>query len=358
MAEIVLSRQNFLEFSNLAHDVFQPLKGFMDEDEFRGVVEHMRLPNGSVFPLPVFLDIDDDQKATIIGRPTVDLIWNGKKIGILSPTSFYRVRDEDVVKPVFGTSDSRHPGVAMFRSRRPWMVGGPIKSYGSLPRLFSDELLPVETKSIFAANGWKTIVGFQTRNVPHRAHEYLQRVALEHVDGLFIQPLIGRKKEGDYTPDAITTAYKALIAQFFPLKRVLFGILSTSMRYAGPREAIFHAVIRRNFGCTHFIVGRDHAGVGDYYEKYAAHDLCRRFAGELGINLMLLHGPFYCTKCDGIATEQTCRHFHDEPDQVMEISGTLIRSLLTSGKIPDRRFLRPEILESIRAMPLFIEGTE
>jgi sulfate adenylyltransferase len=211
---------------------------------------------------------------------------------------------------------------------------------------------------MFAERGWKTIVGFQTRNVPHRAHEYLQRTALEQVDGLFIQPLVGRKKAGDYTPQSIMAGYRKLIADFYPRDRVVLGILSTSMRYAGPREAVFHALIRRNHGCTHFIVGRDHAGVGDYYGKYAAHELIGRFDGELGIAVMRLHGPFHCRVCDGIVTEHTCAHYRTRPAAITEISGTEIRRILNSGLTPERHIIRPEIVDAVKNVPLFVTGDE
>jgi sulfate adenylyltransferase len=238
-------------------------------------------------------------------------------------------------------------------------VGGPVSLKQRVQLDISDfELTPEQTKSKFAKLGWKSIIGFQTRNVPHRAHEYLHRVGLETSDGLFIQPLVGRKKKGDYTPQAVIRGYQALVEGFFPANRVVLGVLSTAMRYAGPREAVFHAIIRRNYGCTRFIVGRDHAGVGNYYGKYDAHELTRRFDGELGIEIVRLNGPYYCRRCDGIVTEHTCPHGQTEPAAVREISGTDMRAILVDGEAPEPHIMRPEIVASLEGIPLFVEENE
>jgi len=219
-------------------------------------------------------------------------------------------------------------------------------------------LSPAETRALFERKGWKTVAGFQTRNIPHRAHEYLQRVALELVDGLFIQPLVGRKKRGDFAPEAILTAYRSLIEGFYPADQVHLDILTTAMRYAGPREAVFHAIIRRNYGCTHFIVGRDHAGVGDFYGKYDAHQLTQRFDGELGIEILRLKGPFHCAICDTIATENSCPHETTSPGAVTHISGTDMRAMLSGGRDPEPHLMRWQLIETLRGQPLFIEEDE
>jgi sulfate adenylyltransferase len=259
-----------------------------------------------------------------------------------------------VARLVFGTDDANHPGVAYLYRQKEVFIGGPVRLLRRAQLDISeDELTPEQTRNLFAARGWKTVAGFQTRNVPHRAHEYLQRVALEHVDGLFIQPLVGHKRAGDYTPQAIMTGYRALVGQFLPKQNVVLGILSTAMRYAGPREAVFHALIRRNYGCTHFIVGRDHAGVGQWYARYDAHDLTRRFDGELGITILRLHGPYHCRICDGIVTEKTCPHAGSSATR--EISGTDMRRILTGGATPDPALMRREVVSALRDVPLFIE---
>jgi len=219
-------------------------------------------------------------------------------------------------------------------------------------------LTPAETKKIFKQNNWLTVTGFQTRNPIHTAHECLQRKALEITDGLFIQPLIGWKKKGDFTPEAVVKAYEKMIARFFPPHRVQLAMLRTPMRYAGPREAVFHALIRRNFGCTHFVVGRDHAGVGNFYGKYDAHKLCRQF-NDLGIKILYLQGPYYCKKCGTVVTEDDCRH---GPEQAIPISGTEIRSLLSQGKVPPRELMREEIADVLLALQkkdrLFVEVSD
>jgi len=235
-------------------------------------------------------------------------------------------------------------------------VGGVVEMEHRMRPEFADyERTPAETREHFRDMGWETIAGFQTRNVPHRAHEHLQRMALERRDGLFIQPLVGPKKRGDYLPEAIMTAYGALVDQFLPANRVVLGVLTTAMRYAGPREAVFHAIIRRNYGCTHFVVGRDHAGVADFYGKYEAHELTRRFDGELGIAVLRFFGPFHCRECDGIVTERSCPHVDSAPDAITEISGTVIREALGNGGQVGKEILRPEIVQSLQGVKLFIE---
>jgi sulfate adenylyltransferase len=265
----------------------------------------------------------------------------------------------ELAEKIFGTTEPEHPGVSHLMTIGEFFVGGPIKFKQRVPLDISEfELTPAETKALFKDRGWKSVVGFQTRNVPHRAHEYLQRVALETSDGLFVQPLVGRKRAGDYSPMAVIRGYQALVDGFFPKDRVVLGLLSTAMRYAGPREAIFHAIIRRNYGCTKFIVGRDHAGVGGYYGKYDAHALTRRFDGDLGIDVLRLHGPYYCRACDGIVTEQTCPHAETDPTAVCEISGTDMRAILVEGRPPEPHIMRPEIIASLRDVPLFVEESD
>jgi sulfate adenylyltransferase len=357
MTELVLSRRQYLELEKLSFGVFSPLSGFMNEDEFRGVVSNMRLPSGEPFPLPVVLDLDAGQAQRVRGANEVTLLFDGLEVGRLDPQSVYTCDKPTVAKQLYGTADAKHPGVDFFFRGGDHFVGGPIEFTRRVKvDISANELTPAETRAEFARRGWKTIAGFQTRNVPHRAHEYLQRVALELVDGLLVQPLIGRKKIGDYRPEAVIAGYQALIGEFLPKDRVLFAVLTTMMRYAGPREAVFHAIIRRNYGCTHFIVGRDHAGVGDWYGKYEAHDLTRRFDGELGITILRLNGPFHCRICDSIVTEKTCPHVGT--DAASEIAGTDMRRILSGGVTPDPALMRPRIVAALKGVPLFIEENE
>lgn len=359
MSELALNRSQYLELEKLAFGVFAPVRGFMNEDEFRRVVLDMRLPGGEPFPLPVILDASSDDAARLRGRASVTLVFENQEVGRLTPESIFTCDKEAVARQIFGTAETAHPGAQFFYRGGDHFIGGPVTlTKRAMLDISAFELTPDESRLEFSRRGWKTIVGFQTRNVPHRAHEYLQRVALEIADGLFVQPLIGRKKAGDYTPAAIIAGYQSLIGRFLPAERVLFGVLTTNMRYAGPREAVFHAIIRRNYGCTHFIVGRDHAGVGNYYGKYDAHDLTARFDGELGIEVLRLAGPYYCSICDGIATYRTCPHETTAPLSVLHISGTDIRATLVNGTAPDPRLFRPEVLDAVRGIPLFIDVNE
>lgn len=359
MEKIFINRRQYFELEKIAIGAFAPLSGFMDEAEFYSVVEQMRMPDGALFPLPVVLDVTSDQAKVAHGEHRLSLVFGGCEVGEIVPRSVYRCDKEAVSEKVFGTRDLRHPGVAHFLRMGDFFIGGPVLLTRRMFFEFSRyEFTPEETRSHFAKRGWRTIVGFQTRNVPHRAHEYLLRLALEQADGLFIQPLVGRKKRGDFNPLAILSGYQTLINNFLPTNRVLLGILSTTMRYAGPREALFHAIIRRNYGCTHFIIGRDHAGVGDYYEKYEAQQLAQNFDGELGIQILRLSGPFYCQRCDGIVTERTCPHVVSAPGQIRQISGTEVRAMLLEGGKVASEIMRPEVAASLVGLSLFIDEDE
>lgn len=356
MPDLQLSFSQYLELEKLALGAFEPLTGFMTEPEFQSVVAEMRLPDRTVFPLPVLLDIDEDEAKALDGAERVTLHYQGRAVGSLVPESIFTCDKDSVSRAVYGTDSQDHPGVRFFHGGGDWFVGGPVTLDARVRTLLSEyELTPAQSRDAKASLGWQTMVGFQTRNVPHRAHEYLQRVALEHVDGLFLQPLVGRKKRGDYTPEAIIRGYEALIEGFYPKDRVLFTILTTSMRYAGPREAVFHALVRRNYGCTHFIVGRDHAGVGNYYGLYDAHQLAERFADEMDIEILRLHGPYHCALCGSIVTDKTCPHEQSHPDAVTHISGTDMRAILSGGREPQPHLMRPQIVEALHSVPLFIE---
>jgi sulfate adenylyltransferase len=359
MSEYALNRDQYLELEKLAVGAFLPLTGFMNEEQFHSVVETLRLPGGEVFPLPVVLDITHDLARVFRGRASVTLTFGGEAVGEISPDSFFEVDKPDVARKVFGTDDADHPGVGHFFAMGEVFMGGPVKLTKRAQLDISRwELLPSESKSLFAERGWKRIAGFQTRNVPHRAHEYLQRVVLEQCDGLFIQPLVGRKKVGDCTPEAIMASYQVLIDRFYRPERAALGILSTAMRYAGPREALFHALIRRNYGCTHFVIGRDHAGVGSYYGKYAAHELVERFESEMGIEILRVHGAHHCRICDGIVTEHSCPHHDTDPDACSHISGTDMRAILSGNRLPQPYLMRPEIVAAVKGLPLFVEEND
>lgn len=354
-----LTKRQYLEMEKLALGAFKPLDAFMGRDDFGSVVKTMRLRSGDVFPLPVVLDVDVAFARCVRSGDNVELAFGGEPVGTLTVTDAFTCDKTDVARRVYGTDDRAHPGVAHFLALQSHFLGGHVQLTRRARFEYSHvELTPAETRARFAELGWKTVVGFQTRNVPHRAHEYLQRTGLEHCDGLFVQPLVGYKKRGDYNPLAIIAGYQALFAHCFPPSRAVLGVLSTSMRYAGPREAVFHAIIRRNYGCTHFIVGRDHAGVGSYYRKYEAQELAKSFDAELGIEILALCGPFYCRLCDGIATEKTCRHYAERPDVTHEISGTEMRRLLGGQAEPAPTLMRPEVVAAVSGMSLFVEADE
>ena len=348
-----LSLLQYLELEKIALGAFAPLGGFMTEREFDSVVETLRLPGGAVFALPVLLDVSEDMAKRMAARDQVDLVFDGEAVGRLFPSDFFTRDRASAARRIYGTDDISHPGVAAFLAMRPVFVGGQVElSKRAAASGWHDELTPAGTRALFAERGWRRVVGFQTRNVPHRAHEYLQRVALEYADGLFIQPLVGQRRAGDFTTEAVLKGYRALIGRFLPAERVVLGTLSTFMRFAGPREAVFHAMIRRNYGCTHFIVGRDHAGVGDWYGQYAAHELLEQFEGDLGIDILRLSDAYYCEICDSMASDKTCVHQGSGVTRI--IKGTDMREILVEGGTPDPCLMRPEVVAALDGVPLFV----
>lgn len=345
MITITVSNDTWLEASNIADGTFAPLSGFLKKGDYQSCVNKMTLSSGEVWPIPISLDIPLEFKKDIEKESFILLINDDKEqIAEVKIEDLFTVEAKEDVKKIFGTDDTNHPGVKQELSRSPLRVGGELKLVKKEDSLFPQYALsPKETRELFKQKGWRTITGFQTRNPAHRAHEHLQRIALNVTDGLFIQPLIGWKKSDDFSPKAVIAGYETLIKEFYPDKHVLMGSLRTPMRYAGPREALFHALIRRNHGCTHFIVGRDHAGVGNYYEKYAAQELCCSF-DNLGIEILPLSGPYFCNKCTEVVTDKTCKH----GDRYVEhVSGTKMRALLSSGKRPPEAFLRKEISDTL-----------
>lgn len=338
---VVINEETLQDVINIETGLLAPLTGFMGEADFRGVVDNCHLADGSVFPLPITLDVPPEQFEQLSRGESITLVYADKAVAELDVESKFLMTDRDI-ETVFRTADNAHPGVRKERERHACRVGGPVRL--TERGLLSDALKPEDTKRVFAEKGWKTVVGFQTRNPIHKAHEHIQRIGLEVCDGLFINPIVGWKKTGDFTQEAVMAAYGRMIEEFYPKQRVYIAGLKTQMRYAGPREAVFHAIIRRNLGCTHFIIGRDHAGVGGYYGAYDAHALARELEPELGIQLLLTREPYYCKKCGQIVTDKHCAHY--ETDRV-EISGTIIRKYISDGYIPDEIMLRKEIFEAI-----------
>lgn len=349
-----LTQEQYLEFEKIHLGVFSPLTGFMGKDQYRSVVDNYCLSDGSIFTLPVVLDFSSVEYQKLKSEKKVELFFQEQLVGYFYPEDFYQPDKKDDALKIFTTTDLSHPGVSDFFSMGEYFAGGKIELIKRIPLEFSRyELTPVETKAYFKKQQWKKVVGFQTRNIPHRAHEYLQKTALEICDGIFIQPLVGKKKKGDFNPQTVVKAYEALTKGFYPSNTYLLGILSTKMRYAGPREALFHALIRKNYGCSHFIIGRDHAGVGGFYSKYQAHELAKKFSDKMEIELFLMAGPYYCSKCQGIVTEKTCPHSEDKNYHI-DISGTKIRQFLTEDIEIDERYIRPEIIHAIRSGEIFL----
>lgn len=347
---IEIDEETLQDIINIETGLLYPLEGFMNEADFRSVVDQYTLSDGQVFTIPITLDVPED--TYLESGNTLHLTFCGEHVADMKVEDTYHMTDADIEK-VFRTLDMKHPGVKKEKERSSLRIGG--KTTLTDKTLLQDALKPEETKKIFADKGWKTIVGFQTRNPIHKAHEHLQRIGLEVCDGLFINPIIGWKKPGDFTQEAVVAAYERMVEEFYPKNSVYTAGLKTQMRYAGPREAVFHAIIRRNLGCTHFIIGRDHAGVGGFYGAYDAHALARELSEQydLGIQLLLLHEPYYCRKCGMVVSEKNCGHY--ETDRI-EISGTIIRKYINEGTIPDEIMLRKEIFDAILdCQQIFIE---
>ena len=344
---IDLTEESFQDVVHLSQGVFHPLKGFMSSADYKRVVSDMKLVSGDVWTIPVTLEVNRETFARAQQSDRAYFAFAGKEVGFIEIEDCFQTNPQDETKHVFGTSDSKHPGAAKELHRSIFRIGGKIVVTDST--IVNGSLNPEKTRDIFSKKGWKTIAAFHTRNPVHRAHEHLQRTALEICDGLFINPFLGWKKAGDFSDEAIMQGYRALIDNYYPKDRVYLEGFRSSMRYAGPREAIFHAIIRRNLGCTHIIVGRDHAGVGEYYGKYEAQELCRKITAQdnLGINFLLLNEPFFCNRCGEVVSEKNCGH---SPKHVVSISGTEIRKKLMRNERPDERFLRPEVADALIAL--------
>lgn len=350
--QVEVNEETLQDIINIETGLLYPLDGFLREADFRAVVDHNTMADGQVFTIPVTLDVPKDVYDAIDECCRIELLVNGECVAEITAEDRYEMTSADIEK-VFCTLENAHPGVYKEKIRSPYRVGGKTRLLKK--ELLQDALKPEDTRRIFAKRGWKTVVGFQTRNPIHKAHEHIQRLGLEVCDGLFINPIVGWKKKGDFTQEAVIAAYEEMIKEFYPAGRVYMAGLKTQMRYAGPREAVFHAIIRRNLGCTHFIIGRDHAGVGGYYGAYDAHALARRLSDEydLGIQLLLTREPYYCTKCKQVVTDRTCSHYNTDR---VEISGTIIRKYIVEGHIPDEIMLRKEIFNVILGCKqIFIE---
>jgi sulfate adenylyltransferase len=347
LPKITLNSKELSDLIMLAMGAFSPLQGFMGKGDYQRVVKEMRLKGGLLWPIPVTLSISKEESSRIKEGQKVALVNSdqGEIIGSMLVEEKYPYDKKVEAVQVFGTDDPNHPGVNSVYQQGEVYLGGQVKvfSEGDYPERFPEFARPAETRAIFTDKGWSTIAAFQTRNPMHRSHEYLTKIALEVCDGLLIHPIVGRLKAGDIPAEVRMKCYRALINNYYPKDRVVLKVYPMEMRYAGPREAILHAIIRQNFGCSHLIVGRDHAGVGNYYDPFDAQRIFDQLnAGDLYIQPLKLDWAFWCNRCGSMASPKTCPHADE--DRLL-ISGTKLREMLARGERPPEHFSRKEVLD-------------
>jgi sulfate adenylyltransferase len=347
LPKVVLGERELSDLELLATGALSPLRGFQGERDYHSVLETMHLPDGLAWAIPVVLSVDDETAHAIGGADSIALVpaEAAEPLAVLRISGTYRRDKPKEAASVYRTEDEGHPGVAAVNAAGDLCVAGDLEVLGLPPHedFLDDRLTPAQTRAEFAKRGWRTVVGFQTRNPIHRAHEYIQKCALEIVDGLLVHPLMGATKSDDVPPDVRMRCYEALFEGYYPKDRAMVSVFPAAMRYAGPREAIWHAICRKNYGCTHFIVGRDHAGVGDYYGTYDAQRIFEEFEpGELAITPLMFEHSFWCNACEGMASPKTCPHGEETR---VSLSGTRVREMLRHGERPPQEFSRPEVAD-------------
>lgn len=347
LPQVKMTSKESSDLIMMAMGAFSPLDGFMKKADYQGVVENMEMADGTLWPIPVTLAVDSDEAADLEEGQEVALVddENEGVMGIMKIEEKFSYDKDNEAQKVFGTTETEHPGVERIQSQGNFYIGGAVQalSEGWYPDEFPEFARPAETRAIFEERGWSTVTAFQTRNPLHRSHEYLIKIAMEVSDGVFVHPIVGALKPGDIPADIRMKCYRALLDNYLPQENTVLKVYPMEMRYGGPKEAILHGIIRQNFGCSHMIIGRDHAGVGDYYGDFDAHDIFDKLKpGALELKPLKLDWSFWCYKCGEMASMKTCPHGKD--DRCL-ISGTQLREMLGNGEEPPKEYSRPETIE-------------
>jgi len=347
LPKVVVNPRELSDLEMLAVGALSPLTGFQGEEDYRSILDTMHLSSGLAWTIPVTLSLTDEEAKRTGGSEAVSLLSEegGGPLAILEVGEVFKRDREKEARVVFGTEDLEHPGVKALHEAGDFCLAGELRALRLPPHddFLDYRLTPAQTRAEFARRRWRTVVGFQTRNPIHRAHEYIQKCALEIVDGLLVHPLVGATKGDDVPAEVRMRCYEALFGGYYPKDRAMVSVFPAAMRYAGPKEAIWHAICRKNYGCTHFIVGRDHAGVGTYYGTYEAQEIFEEFEPEeLGVTPLMFEHSFWCNRCEGMASPKTCPHGEDDR---VSLSGTRVREMLRTGERPPQEFSRPEVAD-------------